>query len=202
MDYDNNILMRRTNTQKLPVHKNELSKILNLSQSAVKVFWKEVNPYYLKENEDGTLVTNPDVFMRGKIKKRKDEYISLQKFFNRGVRAVYEATEPSKHRHLGYIYSMLPYINIEYNVLCDNPLEQDKDRIKPLTMGEFCDLIGFDRSHADRLSKIYNKLKFKVNDHEELFCIPVKYKMNVGMFVNPRILYNGSNPDKIRTFNN
>ena len=72
-------------------------------------------------------------------------------------------TPQSKHTNLGYIFKLIPYVNCEYNIICHNPLEKDLDLIEPMTVGEFCEAIGYDKTNASRLIKIYNEIIFEVD---------------------------------------
>lgn len=71
------------------------------------------------------------------------------------MRKLYIMVQPSQHKHLGYLFKMLPYVNLEYNVLCHNPLESNLDDIQLMTVSEFCGAIGYDISNWHRLNKIY-----------------------------------------------
>ena len=96
---------------------------------------------------------------------------------------------------------MLPYINLEFNVLCKNPLETDLERIEPLSLKEFCAEIGYDTSQINRLLNIYRKLTFDVKGKQENFCAFVFDGINRNkskIFINPNVLYNGSNYRRVK----
>lgn len=195
--YGDNKLMK---TERTPMEKSDLAKILGISKAAVTKFWKEVSPKYIVEKENNLIFTNTDVFIKRKLNQRGG-FNPYQKFYINGIRKLYEATAVSQHKHLGYIFKMLPYINLEFNVLCRNPLETDLERIEPLSLKEFCDEIGYDTSQINRLLNIYSKLTFDVKGKQESFCAFVfdgidRNKSKI--FVNPNILYNGSNYQRVK----
>ena len=93
----------------------DLPGVLGLSKRHTVNFWKEVNSQYVSEDEGGYLVLNDDVFKRGRLKRKQS--IPYQQFYIDGVRKLYKAASVSQHKQLGYLFSMLPYISEEYNLL-------------------------------------------------------------------------------------
>ena len=96
---------------------------------------------------------------------------------------------------------MLPFINLEYNVLCKNPIEKDLDKIELLSLAEFCNIISYNISQLNRLLNIYKNIKFNVNGKQENFCA-FTYdgldRRKSRIFVNPHILYNGTNYSQVK----
>lgn len=187
---------RLMNTQRKQIKKSDLPKILEVSESTAKRFWAEVKNKYLNEDKYG-LYANNSIFRSGKLKDK--QYNTYQKFYITAIRTLYRATK--KHKHLGYIFKMLPFINFEHNILCKNPEETTLDEIQCLTLAEFCEAIKFDRTHLNRLLQIYNKLTFNVRGHEERFCAIVYdglHKDNAKIIINPHILYCGSNYQQVK----
>ena len=175
---------------------DDLKKVLGLQRDAVKEFWDDVSPKYLIEDKDGLLI-NSDIFVKGTIYKQQNE--SFYRAYCRGVRKLYEATPKRKHGQLGYLFQLLPFINVEFNVLCFNPSETDIDRIEFMNLDEFCELIRYDKSKRDRLLEIYKGLTFDVADkdgtHRERFVSITGDGLTKGehrLYVNPRVLYSGS----------
>lgn len=192
VDYNNNRLML---TQRTPMHHRDLAKVLTLSKAAVSSFWQEVSPEYLTEESNGLIISNSNIFSKGKL-KYKGQYEKYQKFYIDGIRTLYKATDANKHKYLGCVFKMLPFINFQYNILCYNPEETDIKKIETISLFEFCKLIGFDYSHLNRLLKIYKKLTFDVNGKNERFCSFVSdglHRSESKIIVNPHILYNGTN---------
>lgn len=182
-------------SRKQDMYRADLPKILGISYDSANSFWKEVSPRYLIEDGNGVLFSNLSTFTRGRIDPGSKHY----RAFIRGVRKLYEGTPKSKHRHVGYLFQLLPFINVEFNALCYNPGETVADEIDYMTLDEFCDLIGYDRNRRDRLLKIYRDLTFEVPDkhgtHMERFLSITGDGLDKGnhkIFINPRVLYSGS----------
>ncbi len=197
-DYDSNVLVTVSRNGKLPILRKDLPSILGVSKALVSKFWQEVSPKYLVETSKGLISTNTDIFIKRKLSRKK--YANLQKLYNNGIRKLYRETDASRHKHLGYVLQMLPYINIEFNILCKNPFEEKLENIQAMSLTEFCDLIGYNSSQHNRLENIYYNIRFEVKDSRERFCSFVYDGFNkddVKIFINPNILYNGSDYQKV-----
>ncbi len=193
---DNKLML----TERTLMKRKDLAKILGVSKAVVTKFWQAVSPKYIQEQDDGLIFTNTDIFIKRKLSQR-GKYNPYQKFYINGIRTLYKATNISNHKHLGYIFKMLPFINLEYNVLCKNPMEKDLDKIELLSLVEFCNIIGYNISQLNRLLNIYNSIKFNVNGKQENFCA-FTYdgldRKKSRIFVNPHILYNGTNYSQVK----
>lgn len=185
-------------TQKTQMRREDLPEVLKVSRSLADEFWNEVSPKYVTADDEGLLYSNSEVFIRGALKRK--EYTAYQKFYRDGIQSVYLSLKPSKHRYLGYVYQMLRFVNFEFNVLCFNPDETNKDKIEPMTVRQFCEEIGFDVSNWCRLENVYRNLRFKVGDNLEKFCAFVTdggNKADMRIIVNPRIIYGGTDYQKV-----
>lgn len=189
-------------TAETDMRRSDLPKVLGLSYDSVAAFWAEVSPKYMTEDADGLLFSNADTFVRGVINLGESYY----RCYCNSIKKLYKQTDISKHKNLGYIFQLLPYVNVEYNVLCKNPTEDDLDEIEFLTLNEFSDLVISDRSNLHRLLKIYNDLRFTVTDknsgkHMERFVSIVNDGLDRGnakIFINPRIVYSGSDYERVQ----
>lgn len=183
-------------TQKTDMHYDDLRKVLGLSRDAVKDFWDEVSPTYIVKNDNDLMFTEKSVFLRGKL----DKGTSYHKMYIEWIRILYAATPKNKHKHLGYLFQMLPFVNVEFNVLCFDPFEKNLSRVNYMTPNEFCRQIGLDESNLHRLMRTYRDLRFDVNGKQERVCSVVYDGVNRGngkMFLNPHILYSGTNPERV-----
>lgn len=186
-------------TQRTPMKVSDLQKVIGLSNATIRRFLEEVCPSYLSADHDGDLHINTSVFRRGALPK-KDGLGAFQKVYIEAIRNLYRATPVSNHKQLGYIFLMLPYINIQYNVLCKNPYETDILHVEPLTIREFCELIGHSYSTVARLREAYSRIRFTVKGQQELFCAFVSDGSNLDdarIFVNPHVFYSGTDPERV-----
>lgn len=185
-------------TQRKRMSEKDLPVILGVSESTARRFKNEVCPEYLQIDERGCLSINNEIFFFGKNANAGKSY---QKIYVEAVRNLYRQTPTTQHKHLGYIFALLPYINIEYNVLCLNPYEDKLDNIELMTVKDFCDKIGYEHSNIKRLIKIYSSLFFEIEGKQMRFCSFVtdgKSSLdNMRIFINPRVLYSGSDYRKV-----
>lgn len=187
-------------SERRKISKSMLPDILRVGERTADRFLREVSPRYVLIDEDGYLSLNQEIFKKGKIKKNLAFYI---KVFAKGMQNLYNSVPRSKHKQLGYIFNMLPYVNTEHNILCHNTDEISIDSIEPMTMTEFCEEIGYDYMHVDRLHKVFKSLTFDVGDGKyELFCsiIENKYTGKELMIINPRVFYSGTNEEAVAEF--
>lgn len=187
-------------TQRTSMRKSDLQEVLRLSKSATHQFWNEVKNRYLSEI-DGVLFSTDNKFVfRGKMNKEHQPY---QKFYINSVRNLYrKVANTKKHKQLGYIFKLLPYINIQFNIICKNPFESDLNMIEPLTIGEFCELIQYNSSNFHRLLRDYRQITFYVQNRKENFVSfiwdGITNKSDMKFYVNPHILYAGTNYEQVK----
>lgn len=198
LQYGSDILSR---TQKTKMKKADLPQVLMLPRGTFYRFWEDVNGKYLQEDENGHIVLSSDCFCRGKPRLQNigDEW---QKLYIELMRELYSKTSPTNHRYLGYVFQMLPFLNVEYNILCHNPQETKLDDIRPMSLNEFCLACGY--ANADqrtRLMKKYSQIHFDVNGKSERFCSIVTDLADIGnanIYVNPNIIYKGSKWNEVK----
>ena len=179
-------------SQRTPMRRKDLSRVLNISPATASRFWDEVYPNYIVEKNDGLMFTNSQFFIRGRLQNK-----SALKFFVESVRTLYESLPTNKHRYLGYVFRLLPFVNIEFNVLCFNPFEKELEKVEMMTLSDLCEYINFDKSNLHRLTNIYKSLRFKINSksHTERFVSFIfdgTDRSQSKVYINPNILYSGS----------
>ncbi len=177
LGYNSNILMyRRDVTSPLrPMTKDDVRCIIRLHRSKFDRFWEKLmESGVISENVNGELVVS-DAFCRGKLTKKTKGDMAAIKIFSQAVRYMYERIDVRSHKYLAYIYRLIPYINLRYNVFCTNPLETDKFEIEPLTAREICEVIGIDgrKDNENRLIDTLFKLMFYDRNGDKLSVITV-----------------------------
>lgn len=188
------------------IKRAEMAKLMELSNSTIDSFLKEVVGRYIFRQTDGSMAISSDFFrgqMAGHIKQGTDN--SYQKIFIKSLRELYCQTPASKHRYLGYLFLLLPFINWEYNVLCWNAEEGDIDKINPMSLSDFCSVIGYDDNggrNSQKLVNAYSQLRFVFRGREMDVCA---YLDNVTtgkkyFVVNPNVIYRGHDRRKVEAF--
>ena len=197
--YYDDMFRRSTRTT---IKKKDLQGILNISKKAVYDFWNEVKERYIVERSGDLYISDNANIFRGQLRRtQKPEVRHFQKAYINAIRKLYRATGVRKHKQLGYIFKMIPYLNIEYNILCTDPFVQEIDSIMPLSIAELCQLINYNPTQSARLIKELQALKFEHNHRQEYLLSFVDnggdIPQNKMIFINPHILYNGSNFQKV-----
>lgn len=185
MDYD---CILKYNGNHLTV--DNLPQLLEVSQKTFDRLWEKIQGRYIAESEDGTLTVISD-FLRGKQKRIQER---LTKVFIKKLQALYQNTPKSKRRLLGYVFQLLYHVNVEYNILAKNPLENELSLVEPITLKEFASMIGYNESQISRLEKAYSEVAFMCDGRLQHFCAFVDHGRNTeGRFIviNPRIFYAG-----------
>lgn len=194
MDYEGvlKITLRKSMTVE------NLPEVLGVCDTTAWKFKKSVIPNYLMEEDDGTLKVNDVFFKKGALKK--EDFYKWQKMYIQSIRQIYEKISERNHKHFGYILQLLPFVNLEYNVLCWNPLEEDALKVKPITLKEYCDLIGYNFDKVSRLLKIYEKITFDVFGRNECFVEISGHgadRASYKIFLNPNVMYCGTHYDDL-----
>lgn len=195
LNYHNEFML----TERTKMKKSDLKDVLGLSSRTTYNFWKDIENAYVSDcGKDGLKLISPYI-VRGRLGKTENLY---KKFYLEGVRCIYEATATSKHRYLGYIFQLLPYVNTEYNVICKNPDENIIEQVEPLLIDDICDILGYDKTQRSRFINIYRQLTFEYRGHEEwfvTFITPQDYSELTKAYVNPHVFYSGSDYRKVET---
>lgn len=186
LDYEGHL---KTNLHK-KMKRSDLESVLQLKKSEKYKFWNEVKGIYVFEDEHGFLCMCSDFSCKGKLPYGG----RYQQVFVNSVRQLYRKTSATQHKYLGYVFQMLPFVNVEYNILCSNPSEEELDLIDPITIDGFCSAIGYSKDQRARLMRVYSNITFRIDGRQEQFCAFVTHGADIGrtkIFVNPHILYHG-----------
>ena len=177
--------------------KSVIKKKLKLSDKYWSYFFKEMrsNNLILEDEETGALCLNKDFFIKGSLKEMSDKRDCTRLFCN-FIQDVYDACDNIKSiNQISYLYKLIPFVNRRTNIVCYNPKEQDPEKVYPITLGEFCDMIGYSRKNARRL--VSDLLSLKCNGQNLIgFFVTNMNQTSWKIIVNPHIYYGGQN-DKI-----
>lgn len=163
LDYEKNILVTRENASEpyRPMTRKDVEKVIRLHRCKFPRFWKELmETGIIQEQEDGSLLVC-EKFCRGHLSKKDREGMAAMKLFTHCVRYLYENIEVRGHKYLSYLYRLMPFINLKYNVFCSNPLENDRMKLCWLTTKEMCEILGYSEGNEKRLIQTLFKLSFE-----------------------------------------
>lgn len=182
----------------------EFKNIIDLLRVSKMEAYKTMNAFeetgYITKDKKGYKV-NREFFHRGKdLLRPLGEGERYTRLYHEHIRSLYRAVGEGAHKYLGYIYAMLYYVNINFNILCWNPYEKDPHNIIPMTLNDFMDLLGLDKKNSNRVVKALGELIFEFNNEREALIIRIKntYDPNKDkavrdfVMVNPTVAYGGN----------
>lgn len=185
------------------ITREKMQNLMVLKPTTFKKFLAEVVSagYLIKEKKLYKL--NTDHFYRGELSidssDKKQRYVRV---YINNLRKLYLSVPQNKHVYLGYIFQLIPYINREWNVICYNPEETDEDTIIPMSVGDFCELVGYDRTNAARFMREYRDIKFDWNGYNQSFLgYFYNYeddKADMRFFANPNIFFAGNDYNRVK----
>jgi hypothetical protein len=178
-------------------------EILSVSEYTFCIFWNEMIDNNIFKYEDQRIFLNKSMFKKGKL--NKDEHaIRLN---CETIRYLYEHCQNvNGHKKLGYIFKIIPWINLEWNIVCWNPEETERRFINYMTLGDFAEKVGYERKNAKRLAKDLSDVKFKrakeyEHKHAFLYVINDCFDPEKWIIVmNPMIYYGGTDYRKVMAF--
>ena len=109
------------------------------------------------------------------------------------VRDLYKESTISMHKLLSYLFLMIPFLNIEWNILCYNQKEKQIENIKRMPINDFCFMMGYSKSNISFLVKKLLSLKIK----NKLVVSVTLLGKDAYVFINPRVFYAGNNHEEI-----
>lgn len=174
-----------------PLTRKDLENKLGLGDREFKTTIKTLVDCGLLISDDKYYKVNEDIIVRGETKER----VGYTRVFFNGVRELYEGCKPIQHKQLYYLFMVLPYINLQHNVLCSNIEEQMYQNVKILNMKDVCKIVGYDINNYSKLQK--NLLKFKINNRDVL-SITLR---GDGSFIkiNPAVYYAGTRVEDLKS---
>lgn len=195
LSYKDNVLMY---SNKQPVLLDQLPELLQIKKTACYNFINKCKETkMITVCPDNTLIVSKEYFAKGKLSKKQiygEKYIT--RVYVNTVRYLYENSEDRYKRGLSYLYSVLPWVNREYNIVCSNPTEPELDKIIPLSTAEFCEVVGLEptRAQCARLRNIL--LPIRINEKPV-----VGWTLSANgdrIFINPTVYYAGKKADEVK----
>ena len=200
--YDDNILKHDNGTV---LKKKDIYKLLGLATNTCRNLMIELTSKgYIIETDKGYQISKSVIHKGSDDERKLEDHERYTRIFIQAMRKMYLSVTASQHKLLGYVFQMLPYVNIYHNILCHNPFEKDISKLKAINMIEFCRLLGLDDSNVTRFRKNSEKVLFEFRGIKQHFMCYVlsaeDENKNQGMIiVNPNILYNTNEINRMET---
>lgn len=179
------------------INKSNMNNLLKLSDREFKYFYQEMIKNNIFTEQENKVYINTSFFYKGDISNNLFNDKNITRLYINGVREIYNKSLPKSHKQLSYIFKVLPFVNIHYNIICKNPLEYNMDKIIPMTISEFCQIIHYDKKNIKRLINIFSNCYNIKNEYILSFVLNQDLE-NAKMFINPYIYYAGNEWDKVK----
>ena len=195
-DRQENLLIKYSQCKEIePMTRKDIKEKLGLSDRAFINFLNDVKNNNLIYEVNKKFYINPDYLSKGKINKGTENYTRI---FIKTTRLLYENCSIRQHKQLSYIFQLIPYINKELNVICNNPNETDFTKIKKLNLKQICEILKVS-TNKDVMRKFRNDLiKFNINiDGKKYFFLSYAkvlngYGLKDYFAINPKIVWSGN----------
>lgn len=138
MDCENNLVVGKTSDRR-KIKENELKDILKLSERETI----RTKKYLLEQN----LISIENNFIKVNLPLNYRDLVDSKDF----IRNVYEQLPISRTKRLSQLLYVLNYYHYDFKVLCENPIETERENIRELTFGGVFKKIGVNRKTASRL---------------------------------------------------
>ena len=187
--------------KKTTMNKSNMFDILRLSDREFRAFYKDMVDNSILYEKDDKIYINAELFGKGKLNKKYiTKFASQEKYITRlyidGVRSLYEKSTPRSHKTLSYLFQVLPYVNRQYNIVCFNPLEEHLEDIQGMSLGQFCETIGYSSHNSTQLFKYLFEPQFIIDGQVKTAMRYVVDKSlakeTYSMYINPRVYYAGN----------
>ena len=182
--------------------KSIIQKKMGLSKPVFYKFWDDMVSRGILVDEGVSVYLNKDIFFKGQMTNQMiASYSTVTRIYIKGIRELYEKATVSSHATLSYLFRVLPFVNHQHNIVCTNPFETDVQEIRAMTLGEFADIIGYDRHNIRRLMKQLFNTTFMVGD-KETRAINFTFGKDMSseemkLYINPSVYYAGDYDEKV-----
>lgn len=151
-----NVIVRNSK----PMTKNDIKELLGVSKPTFYQFWNEcIENGAIIETENGIFIPRKMIRFCDNSNVNTSK-VRMIKVFKHAVRYMYENTDERSKKSLTHLYRLIPFINLKYNILCENPFEMERENVVPLTAADICEKLGLDRKFHERVVKALKKLSF------------------------------------------
>ena len=190
LDYYNVLRINNKTEMKL----KDFPKILDVSERSAKLFITAIKKAGLLIEKDGKLKLNQDVVYRGTLKFQANNIRTIRIYIDT-VRELYLNTSKKERNKLLYIFKLIPFVNIKYNIVCNNIDEENIDNVQILTLEELCNVLNYDKAHIARLRCDLAGIRLN-GKHVIAFLTVNNYKTST-ICVSPALYHAGERNDVI-----
>lgn len=172
----------------VPMNRKDIVKLLGLSSKRGNETITDLIETGLLFEDGDYLQVNQTIAFKGKLNDQQMSE-SYTRMFADGIRSLYMNCSTTQHKQLYYLFRLLPYVNIKFNAICQNPSEQIAEQVIPLTLKDICELLGtYKGKNQDKFKKDMYKLKI----FNQYVMKGIEGATGMWFKINPRICYGGT----------
>lgn len=173
----------------------DLMEVLRMKHSMTSKVKKLLLDYELIsiDKETKHIKVNTKYCNRG-VFTSKDYKDQSTRVFDDGIQKLYKSSMVTEHKKLGIVISLLPYMNIQFNIICHNPKEKIMTNIIPLSSREICEITDYSSQYYSKLIDVLTTTT--VNDKP--LVMYTKAGDVESYIINPSIFYRGSNIENLK----
>lgn len=191
----NGILKKNNSTY---MDKKSMFEIVGGSHKAFECFYNDLIHTKILINRTGLLYLNKKYFRKGNLRNNKDlnnnKYVV--KIFNDGIRELYRNSNPDDYKTISYVFKLIPYIDINTNMICLNPIRYGCDEIVPASLEKICEMTGYSATNKFRLKSSLSRFSVGKNPIIEF----IGKGENMNCFVSPDLICAVKDPNEIKLF--
>ena len=188
INYDNSMIF--DNGKK--IKKKDLETILRLSQRETynTISYLLEKNFIVIDKKTKNVAIDESCIKKGAVDIQKDKIkdLGIARVFNEGIRRLYENFPVNSHKLLGWFIKILPYLSVDYNIVCKNVNESDMELIEPLSWKELRVILN---DNEVTFSRNKNRL-LKLTVKGECLVGEIKLKSKTLIIINPNLFYKGN----------
>ena len=187
LDFDNNLVIKKGK----PINKDNLHIILRMGKrQSDRTRDDLIKKGILIMNQDGNFSINKKYFRKGDI--MREESVETIRVFDNAIRELYERCTPREHKKLALLYKLIPYINNNWNIVCKNIHEENRDLIEPYELKEIAKILG-----VTNITRFRNDLLKLTVDGQPVVMIQLVLNKS-RILINPKVYYKGTRLDEVK----
>ncbi|WP_312286775.1 hypothetical protein [Terrisporobacter sp.] len=175
--------------KRIPMTRKDIKEIMQLKDTQFKEFIKELKHKNILYEMDKCFYLNNTYFTKGRTNTEREKsniYNYYTRVYIEVIRQLYSKFKSSKHKQLGYVFQLVPFMNYEdcRLVKYDNSKLDTKD---------ICSLLGLstDKGNMSKLKRDLKKITF-INSNKEYYLFArVEIGEHEAWHINPLALWSG-----------
>lgn len=204
-DRQENLLVKHSENYKIEhLSRNKIKKLLKLSEKSFIDFMNNMIENKLIFKVDEKYYITNEYFSKGEVDANGD----YTRIFINTTRMLFENCTARQHKHLSYLYQLIPFMNYNLNVLCKNSKETDISKLEKLSLKEICKILNIstDCKSTNRFENNLLKLYIIIDEKKQYVFKRVIVKgyncKNDYFVINPNISWSGNNFEEINNTTN